>query len=1199
MSDNSFIEMAKEVVTLFYQEKDIKKITTHMSNNVVWIGPGVNTTISGIKGVENYFSLWTKIAPECRVSEEDYILVESAYNYAVIAGQFYVTFIDDNQSERVPRRISLVYRREDDGEFRMCHIHVSNSWGITGGALPPDTGEQRSKQLAELLTEKDEVLDMVTQSINAGLKGSNDDETYSYFYVSEELCTMLGYTKDEFVKMSGGSATGAIYPPDLQSAKEQVEACFSKGNEYKAEYRIRKKDGSLMWVMDSGRKFTDAAGATKINSILTDITSLKNTVEQLRLAQSRYQIALGSITSVLFEYDFKEDSLKYIFHEGNQVDETRRESTLLNFKESLFSLGQVHKDDVERAWNVFSGKEKEAQVRVTRFLMKNDGWYWVVISSTLFCDSAGEPVRTIGTIKDVTLEGDDKGQKTVRHDSLTGLMSPNEFQRQASEMLGRFSKNQEGTLFILRLGQFDRITEKFGSLFAYSVLISIANKLQKMCQHGDILGRLSREEFILFSSDSSLDEASERTDDMLKMIRNFNLDQAAEDSLGCNIGLASTLFSRKYETLFRCADTALEASKAKGENSVFLYQRGMRLKEERKTDRLFDQSSYMQLKDPDDNLVNFTLEIFEKSGDITTAIDVLFATLGRRFRLDRITLYTLSDKYSPCQWVSDSAQNVNWDKYVRFSSQDAEKFYEILNEKQYFILNQDTMRQFSEETQRLCGVNENYSVCIVELRVDNNSLGLIAYEDTEHNRVWSTETLQLLWEITKIISSHLVSHIKISDTIEEMDYKMTHDELTGLLYLEAFKKKAASIIAKNKKSRFAVLYTDIREFKYINRLIGYHEGDVLLQSLANYLQRQKEIPRLLLGRISGDYFVGLTEYNDSEKLKEKINKSLARFCKIQNEKYGVIRLMIRTGVYLVEPEDHNISLMIDRANVARKNALQMQPSAVVFYDSMTAQKLSFENKLVNRMDYALVHEEFQVYLQPKVALPNETIVGAEALVRWNYPDGRILAPDWFIPLFEQNGSITRLDDYMLEQVLRLLNQEKESGRDLLPISVNLSCLNAQITGRVDEIKNMVDQYQIDHSLLEFELTESAFAQDPESVLRMVRDLHEEGFRTSIDDLGAGYSILNLIVDIPVDVIKVDRMFIVSCSRSSRGRRFLSQLVNMLKQLNYTVLCEGVESIEQEAALIQCGFELAQGYLFGKPMLKEDFLKLVENKGNCN
>lgn len=106
------------------------------------------------------------------------------------------------------------------------------------------------------------------------------------------------------------------------------------------------------------------------------------------------------------------------------------------------------------------------------------------------------------------------------------------------------------------------------------------------------------------------------------------------------------------------------------------------------------------------------------------------------------------------------------------------------------------MRQFSEETQRLCGVNENYSVCIVELRVDNNSLGLIAYEDTEHNRVWSTETLQLLWEITKIISSHLVSHIKISDTIEEMDYKMTHDELTGLLYLKLLRKKRHQLLLK-------------------------------------------------------------------------------------------------------------------------------------------------------------------------------------------------------------------------------------------------------------------------------------------------------------------------------------------------------------------------------------------------------------------
>jgi EAL domain-containing protein (putative c-di-GMP-specific phosphodiesterase class I) len=260
-------------------------------------------------------------------------------------------------------------------------------------------------------------------------------------------------------------------------------------------------------------------------------------------------------------------------------------------------------------------------------------------------------------------------------------------------------------------------------------------------------------------------------------------------------------------------------------------------------------------------------------------------------------------------------------------------------------------------------------------------------------------------------------------------------------------------------------------------------------------------------------------------------------------------------------------------------------------------KLQREIEITNSMDQALKNGEFIVYLQPKIELSGNTLVGAEALVRWKKSDNSLMPPNDFIPLFEKNGFVVYLDFYVYEEVCKKLRSWLDNGLSVVPISLNVSRIHLHDDDFVGELEKLVDRYEIPHHLLELELTESIFLNNTEEALNVMRKLQNIGFVVSIDDFGAGYSSLNLLKDMATDVIKLDKEFFGQGEMQKEEQIIVSSIISMAKQLNMKVLSEGVETKKQSDFLKSVCCDMAQGFLFAKPMPVLDFEKIMASKND--
>ena len=240
------------------------------------------------------------------------------------------------------------------------------------------------------------------------------------------------------------------------------------------------------------------------------------------------------------------------------------------------------------------------------------------------------------------------------------------------------------------------------------------------------------------------------------------------------------------------------------------------------------------------------------------------------------------------------------------------------------------------------------------------------------------------------------------------------------------------------------------------------------------------------------------------------------------------------------------------------------------------------------MDRALVNREFQVYLQPKISTSEEELGGAEALVRWIHPKEGFIPPNRFIPIFEKNGFILKLDDYMLEEISKVQAQWLKEGRKLVPISVNVSRAHFTREDLAEHICAIVDKYQVPHNVIELELTESAFFDDKKVLLNTVQKLREAGFPVSMDDFGAGYSSLNSLKELQIDVLKIDADFFRGADVEERGLLIVSEVIDLAKKLNMKIVAEGIESKEQVEFLTEQECDLIQGYFYAKPMPVAEF-----------
>lgn len=416
-----------------------------------------------------------------------------------------------------------------------------------------------------------------------------------------------------------------------------------------------------------------------------------------------------------------------------------------------------------------------------------------------------------------------------------------------------------------------------------------------------------------------------------------------------------------------------------------------------------------------------------------------------------------------------------------------------------------------------------------------------------------------------------------------------HDTLSGLLSRSGFDKRVRMIIDGHPNESFLLVYGDIDRFKVYNDLFGAPAGDRLLADIGTMI-RDLMPAGAAAARLRADHFVCCCSRSsfDPDRMLAALDAWFASY----REDFT---FFVRLGIFPIDDPSLDVNLMCDRALLALRSAKSgYVGSKYVFYDEKLRSSVLKEQELAGEMIAALEGGQFVPYFQPQYRYATGRMIGAEVLARWNHPAKGLLGPTEFIPVFERNGLIATFDYYMWEQACRCLRMWIDGrGIEGAPrLSVNLSRADIYRSDLCTYLEGLVERYDVPAELLHLEITESAYMEAPEQLIGAVTKLRAAGFVVEMDDFGSGYSSLNTLKDVPVDVLKLDMGFL-GASASSRGGLILASVVRMARWLDLPLIAEGVETKQQAAYLASVGCDYMQGYLFSKPVDRETFEKLLE------
>lgn len=390
-------------------------------------------------------------------------------------------------------------------------------------------------------------------------------------------------------------------------------------------------------------------------------------------------------------------------------------------------------------------------------------------------------------------------------------------------------------------------------------------------------------------------------------------------------------------------------------------------------------------------------------------------------------------------------------------------------------------------------------------------------------------------------------------------------------------------------SDYDIVVTNIEAFRKFNEQFGWKGGNRILRQIAKTLQADLKEGEIM-GRLMGDHFATL-RHRQSELVAEaavkRLNEAVSRDLSIP--------VTLRYGVYRVDDRDKSVDSMCDKATAALKTIYGRYGDDVAYFNDALREKELEEQKILDIMEDALKQEEFVVYYQPKHDVRAARTGGAEALVRWNSPEIGFVSPGTFIPLFERNGFITKMDCYVWEEVAKHLAERIAAGQPVVPVSVNISRMDFSMPQLDAYIRDICDRYRIPHELLHLELTESAYAENPAVIASIISSLRDQGFVVELDDFGTGYSTLSALSDITFDVLKLD-ISLVQGMEQPKKKLILSHVSEMAASLGIQTVAEGCETAEQAAELKNLGVTYIQGYYYSKPLPLTDFEAYMNEKG---
>ena len=460
-------------------------------------------------------------------------------------------------------------------------------------------------------------------------------------------------------------------------------------------------------------------------------------------------------------------------------------------------------------------------------------------------------------------------------------------------------------------------------------------------------------------------------------------------------------------------------------------------------------------------------------------------------------------------------------------------------------------------------------------------------DDAEY---YTVESHSVKADSKRIAGSFLVVHDNTEEQkrIKRELYNSIHDSLTGLYTKQYMYECIGQMLEKNLDICYVAIFVDVKNFKIVNDVFSSAFGDIALRQVSDWI-RSHMTNKCVYGRLAGDtfgVFMPAIDFHDSV-----VENELANFI-ITDGTYEH-HLLIHLGIYEVVDRNIDVSVMFDRAHLALSAINDQYKTHIAYYDNKLREKVMWDQKISAMLAEAIGQMQIRPYLQP-ITDTSGNVVGAEALARWIHPEQGFMSPGMFIPVFEKNGMIVEVDRHIWRCACSLLAKWK-GVHDELFISVNISPKDFYFFDVAEELKALVKEYDIEPEKLRIEITETVMMTELDDRMKTLDELRRVGFIVEMDDFGSGYSSLNMLKDMPVDVLKLDMRFLSKSSDEKRAQTIIRNIIHLSEELSIDSLTEGVETQEQYESLSEMGCKLFQGYYFAKPMPVEDFIEFVNKR----
>lgn len=486
----------------------------------------------------------------------------------------------------------------------------------------------------------------------------------------------------------------------------------------------------------------------------------------------------------------------------------------------------------------------------------------------------------------------------------------------------------------------------------------------------------------------------------------------------------------------------------------------------------------------------------------------------------------------------------------------------------------------------LCGITETALARINGSEIMSNVNNILEVEEYSSKQESNTWLIIMIFSALAVVMAGATAIITL-----ENKRRAETDPLTGGFTKRTFIGTAEKTVKKSGTDKWALVVFDIDKFKFINDHLGYEEGNRMLERMHKVLGDHMENGELF-ARVSDDNFACCIRDASDEDISERLNGVFEEFDR-RNSLFVSYPVVFSAGVCRLDQctakyGTVDLNMAIDRCNIAKKTIKGLHATAIAFYDGKIRDKTLRERDLENIMPSALDDNEFVCFIQPKYGAKTRKIEGGEALIRWKSSEFGFIFPDEFIPVSEKTGFVVELDFFILEEVCKAMRRWIDKGHTPVVISVNQSRMHMSHDDYIWRLREIVDKYAIPYEYIELEITETVFTENADLLLKIMQKLHDIGFKLSIDDFGSGYSSLNMLKDMPADVVKIDREFFNGTVNSDKGRAVITTVVDLAKKLKMHVISEGVETLDQVEFLDEINCDMIQGYYFARPMPLAEF-----------